>query len=124
MTLMTRLSRFRVRFGVLLAGLLLGAASCVDGPFARVNPNDQDFEFSMAVVTDRDSLSAANPVVVARLVTDPAIADYDVQWSSLSAQLQHLGGGIFEMLPGTAPSFIIRARFQHRSAQRLLYRAP
>lgn len=113
-----------VMSAVLLAPL---AAACVDEPFARVNPNDEDLQFTMRIVATRDTISPANPVTVLRVVTEPQFLGYEPQWFlATGGGVVHRGNGVWEMTtPPTTPSTVrIRAGFEHQLAEITIVRMP
>lgn len=120
----TSLLRRLVMSAVLLAPL---AAACVDEPFARVNPNDEDLQFTMRLVASRDTISPANPVTVLRVVTEPEFLGYEPQWFlATGGGVVHRGNGVWEMTtPPTVPSTVlIRAFFEHQQAEITIVRMP
>ncbi|MCC7001778.1 MAG: hypothetical protein IT357_06455 [Gemmatimonadaceae bacterium] len=113
-----------VMSAVLLAPL---AAACVDEPFARVNPNDEDLQFTMRIVASRDTISPANPVTVLRVVTEPEFLGYEPNWFlAVGAGVVHRGNGVWEMTtPPTVPGTLrIRAFFEHQEAEIAIVRMP
>ncbi|MFN0099380.1 MAG: hypothetical protein ACKVS7_11940 [Gemmatimonadaceae bacterium] len=101
--------------------------ACVDEPFARVNPNDEDLQFTMRIVASRDTISPANPVTVLRVVTEPAFLGYEPVWFLASGGgVVHRGNGVWEMVtPPTAPTTLrIQANFAHQLAEITIVRMP
>lgn len=105
--------------GVALTG------SCVEGPFAHVNPNDPAVEFTMAIVASADTVTSDARIVNFRLVTTPQITGYEPAWSASPAGLAtHLGGGTFVVVAGPPASILITAAYLGRSVSYTLTRVP
>jgi hypothetical protein len=101
------------------ATLLLGA--CLDGPFARVNPNDPAAVLELSLVGGRDTLVQVGQQALFQLVTEPVTAGYSVSWSSSTTSLLiPRGFGRFEVvaLPGSVATIEIRATLGTRSVTR------
>jgi len=115
-----------VRKRLSIALLALSVASCVDAPFARVNPNDPAVEFSMELVSSRDTITMSNPFVVFQVVTDPVLVGYEPVWTSNHGGLSNLGGGSFRLVTPSASvqPITVTASFIGRTATRVIYRAP
>lgn len=109
-----------------IAPLALAVASCVDAPFARVNPNDPAVEFSMVLVSSRDTITMAEPSVVFQIITDPVMVGYTPLWTSNHGGLSNLGGGSFQLVTPSASvqPITVTASFIGRTASRVIYRAP
>lgn len=102
-------------------------ASCVDGPFARVNPHDPAFEYTLELRVSRDTVTPLNPVVLVQLVTDPLIVGYRPIYEADSPFLSHLGDGVF--LLNTPPTGVFAVNITAsidgtRSVSRVIHRAP
>lgn len=114
-----------VRF--LLSLALLGAASCMAGPFERENPNDPEKEFTIRIVSTADTLSPSQPRVVLQLITEPVMNGYAANWSVPdNRMLYHAGNGVFAVgdLPVSLQSIVVTAGFQNRTATYTLYVRP
>lgn len=107
--------------------LALAGVACIDGPFARTNPNDEEFEGTLALVASRDTITPANPVVVLKVVTDPVVTGYEPLWEiTAGGGVTFLGNGIFRLdTPPVSPQPIeITAYFAGHALQKTIYRAP
>jgi hypothetical protein len=112
----------RLGFAVLAASLL---GSCVEAPFAHVNPNDPAVEFTMSIVASADTATSETRVVQFRLITDPQITGHEPAWSASPALLAvHLGGGAFSFVPGPSTTVLITAAFLGRTATYNITRMP
>ena len=109
---------------------LLGVVAmtgCLDGPFARLNPNDPGAEAVFSLVASRDTLRPGQTVVVVRVVSDPPTVGYAPVWTvEPEGSLAHAGDGVFLM--GVAPlapeASTIRATFTGRELSITIIRAP
>lgn len=118
------MSRRRARSLVLAAAALLGTA-CAEPPLSRLNPNDQFADFELTLLATRDTVSAANPMVVLRVQSDPAFSGYEPVWSAApSGVLVHDGNGVFRVVPGPAAFTIVTAKYLGNSASRTIHRVP
>jgi hypothetical protein len=114
---------------LVLLALAMGTASiaCVEAPFERVNPNDREFAGTISVISSRDTISPANPIVVFKVVTDPVVTGYEPRWVILTGEgVTHVGSGVFQLtvMPNTPTPVTIAARFQDRMVSRTIIRAP
>lgn len=122
-------TRFFRRGGAarLLASASIAVAmwGCAEPPLVRSNPNDALADFELSLVASRDTVSAANPVVVLRLVSDPPFTGYEPVWSvSSSGVLVHEGQGVFRVVPGEPTVVTVTARFFGNGASRRIVRVP
>jgi len=119
--------RSRRLLAVCLLTLAASVMSCVEGPFAHVNPNDLEFTGTMTLVSTRDTVSPANPTVVFKVVTDPVVNGWEPIWLITDGGgLLHRGQGVFE-LSGVPPAPVevrVTAMFQERAVSRTIVRAP
>lgn len=112
---------------VTVASLVVGLGGCVDGPFARLNPNDTGSGITFELVASRDTLRPATPVVVVQVITDPVVSGYQPLWSVTPASaLTDLGNGVFRMdvVPPSPLTTQITARFGKGSKTLFVVLAP
>jgi anti-sigma-K factor RskA len=114
------------RIGAAVAAVAL-ATGCLDGPFARQNPNDPGASVALRLVASQDTVRPSRPYVVIQVVSDPPSAGYTPLWNvAPEGSLQYLGDGVFAL--GATPSVptptTITAAFQTRSLTITVIRAP
>lgn len=104
---------------LLLALLLAPTLSCVDGPYAIVNPNDPLMRLQMRLTGGVDTVRVASQVVQFQLVTDPVVSGYQPFWQSSNALwLASTGDGRFVAgaLPPTPQTVLVTAALGNREA--------
>lgn len=103
------------------------ATGCLDGPFARQNPNDPGATVALRLVASQDTVRPTQPQLIIQVVSDPPVAGYTPLWSvSPEGSLQHQGDGVFVLgsVPSSPAPSTITASFQTRSLTITVIRAP
>lgn len=115
-----------VRSRLVLAAIAGLGLSCADAPFESANPNDREFIATMTIVASRDTVSAADPVFVVQVITEPAISGYAPRWEVTSSLITHEGDGVFRVnTPVLDPLAVqITARFAARGASTIVHLVP
>lgn len=111
------------RFLMVCGFLVLG---CYDAPFERANPNDPYFGLTMSLSSSRDTVTPSNPYVAFLLTTNPVVEGYSLEWSASPSSILHEGDGVFRLIYVPTATFpvTVTARFQGRSAQKVIIVAP
>lgn len=106
---------------------VLPLASCIDGPFAHVNPHDPATPLTLRILGGADTLRVAGDLVLFQAVTDPVINGFTVFWESGDpARLTSQGDGLFQVgvLPLTPVAVPVRATIGGATATRTVLIVP